>query len=133
MKEIVTFLEKNKYGSLATCDGGKADVRPFELVFHCDRGFFFYTSAGEDVYEQLNANPNIGFCATDRDYNYTKITGAVSFSGDEDDKKKILASSRFAKEVFADSNTDRMKVFFLPHASCMLHYHADNRVVPWQF
>lgn len=133
MNEITTFIEQNKYGSLATCSGGKADIRPFELVFHCDRGMFFYTSAGESLYEQLNENPYISFCATDQNYNYTKIAGTVSFSSDKDDITKIMAYSQFAQKVFANSNADSMKVFFLPHASCELHYQADNRVVEWQF
>ena len=133
MKEIIAFIEKNKFGSLATCNDGKADVRPFELVFYCDRGMFFYTSSGEDLFEQLNANPYISFCATDQNYNYSKISGTVSFSNDEDDKSKIFENSQFAKKAFANSHADNMKVFFLSHASCLLHYQADDRVVEWQF
>lgn len=132
MNEIITFLEQNKFGSLATCKGGKADVRPFELVFHCDRGLFFYTSMGEDVYEQLKINPYICFCVTDQNYNYAKISGSVSFSSSNDDKARIISSSQFAEKVFADDKTD-MKVFFLPHANCMLHYHFDNSVIERQF
>lgn len=133
MEEIIAFLEQNKFGNLATCIDGKADIRPFELVFFCDRGMFFYTSAGEDVYEQLHANPYISFCATDPNYNYAKICGTVSFSHENEDKEKIYATSEFAKKVFAKSNLDNMKVFFLPHAVCMLHHHSDNSVVKWQF
>lgn len=133
MNEIIGFLEQNKYGSLATCNDGKSDVRPFELVFHCDKGMFFYTSSDKDVYEQLNANPYISFCATDHNNNYVKISGIVNFSNSEDDKAKIVANSQFAQKVFHNSNLDSMRVFFLQHASCMLHYYADSRVVEWQF
>lgn len=133
MNEIIGFIERNKYGSLATCNDGKSDIRPFELVFYCSRGMFFYTSSDEDVFEQLNANPYISFCATDENLNYVKIAGSVIFSDSQDDKVKIAANSQFAQKVFPDSNLDAMKVFFLPHASCILHYHADNRAVEWQF
>ena len=133
MNEIMGFIEQNKYGSLATCNGGKSDVRPFELVYQCDRGMFFYTSSDEDVYEQLNANPYICFCTTDQSFNYAKISGPVTFSDIEDDKVKIAENSQFAQKVFPNSNLGNMKVFFLPHASCMLHYFADNKVVEWQF
>lgn len=132
MNEIINFIEKNKYGSLATCNGGKSDVRPFELAFNCDRGMFFYTSSDEDVYEQLNVNSYISFCATDENFNYVKISGSVTFSNSEDDKAKIVANSQFARKVFPNSNLDNMRVFFLPHASCILHYYADNRAVEWQ-
>jgi uncharacterized pyridoxamine 5'-phosphate oxidase family protein len=133
MNKIIGFIEQNKYGSLATCNGGKSDVRPFELVFHCDRGMFLYTSADEDVYEHLNVNPYISFCATDPNLNYVKISGSVIFSDNKDDKAKIVANSQFAQKVFPNSNLDNMKVFFLPHASCILHYYADTRAVEWQF
>jgi len=133
MNEIIGFIEQNKYGNLATCNGGKSDVRPFELAFHCDRGMFFYTSSDEDVYEQLKANPYISFCATDQNNNYVKISGTVTFSNSQDDKAKIVAISQFARKVFPNSNLDSMIVFFLPHASCRLHYYADNRAVEWQF
>ena len=133
LNEIVGFIEQNKYGSLATCNGGKPDVRPFELVSHCDRGMFFYTSADEDVYEQLCANPNISFCATDQNKNYVKISGTVTFSNNEDDKAKIVADSQLAKEIFPNSDLDRMRVFYLPHASCLLHYYANHKAVEWQF
>ena len=133
MNEIIAFLQQNKYGSLATCNDSKADVRPFELVFYCDRGLFFYTSAGEDVYSQLCANPYISFCATDQAYNYAKVSGTVAFSNSEDDKAKILSNSRFAQTVFANSAVGDMKVFFLPHASCKLHYFAEHKISEWQF
>lgn len=132
MNEIISFLEQNKFGSLATCKDGKADVRPFESVFYCERGLFFYTSEGEDVYEQLKINPYICFCATDQNYNYAKISGTVSFSSSEEDKVKLISSSKFAKKVFADNKTG-MKVFYLPHANCILHHHSDNSVIEEQF
>jgi len=133
MNEILAFIEQNKYGSLATCNGGKVDVRPFELVFHCNRGMFFYTSEGDDLYAQLNVNPFISFCATDKNYNYYKISGSVIFSNEENDKNEIIEKSQFAQKKFSNSNANDMKVFFLPHATCGLHYQADNKVVEWQF
>lgn len=133
MNEILSFIDQNKHGSLATCNAGKADVRPFELVFHCDRGMFFYTSVGTDLYEQLNVDPYISFCATDQNYNYIKISGTIAFSNDDNDKTKIIADSQFAQKMFPNSNLDSMKVFYLQHASCMMHYHADNKAVEWKF
>jgi len=94
---------------------------------------FFYTSVGENLYEQLKVNPYISFCATDQNYNYAKISGTVSFSSDENDKTKIITDSQFAQKAFDNSTIDNMKVFFLPSASCILHYQADNRVIEWQF
>lgn len=133
MKNIINFLNENKFGNLATCNNDKPDARPFELVFHCDKGMFFYTSSDTDVTNQLKTNPNICFCATDSNYNYVKISGSVIFSDENDDKVKILQQSVFAKKVYNDSSIDKIKVFFLPHGKCMLHFHSDNKVMAAEF
>jgi len=133
MKNIFEFLNQNKFGNLATCNNGKPDTRPFELVFHCDKGMFFYTSSDTGVTNQLKNNPNICFCATDSNYNYVKVSGSVTFSDESHDKIKILEQSEFAKTVYNDSNIDNMNVFFLPHGKCMMHFHIDNKVITDEF
>ena len=133
MKNIIEFLNQNKFGNLATCTNNTPYTRPFELGFYCDRGMFFYTSCDEDLIKQLKTNPNICFCATDSNYNYVKINGSVVFSDDKSDKTKILEKSTFAKEVYNDSNMDKMQVFFLPHGNCMMHFHNNNKVTTHEF
>lgn len=133
MNKIIEFINQNKFGNLATCNNDKPDTRPFELAFHCDKGMFFYSSSEDELTNQLKQNPNICFCATDSNYNYVKVKGSVKFSEDNDDKSNILEKSKFAKNVFNDSNIDNMKVFFLSHGKCMLHFHNDNNVIIEEF
>lgn len=133
MKNISEFLDQNKFGNLATCNDDKPDTRPFELSFHCDKGMFFYAAADEKITNELEVNPNICFCATDPNYNYVKVNGSVIFSDNEDDKAKILEKSEFAKTVYNDSNIDKMKVFFLPHGKCMMHFRNDDKVITDEF
>ena len=85
------------------------------------------------MFKQLNANPYISFCATDQNYNYAKISGAISFSSEKEDKTKIISNSQFAQKLFNDSNYDNMEIFFLPHATGMLHYQSDNKDVQYQY
>ncbi|MBP1925283.1 putative pyridoxamine 5'-phosphate oxidase family protein [Sedimentibacter acidaminivorans] len=133
MNKIIEFINQNKFGNLATCSNEKPDTRPFELVFHDDKGMFFYSSAEEELTNQLKQNPNICFCATDSNYNYVKVKGSIEFSENKDDKIKILEKSKFAKNIFSDSNIDKMKVFSLPHGKCMLHMHNDDNVIIEEF
>lgn len=133
MKDIIEFLSNNKFGSLATLGDDKPDVRPFEFVFHCEKGMFFYTAAESEITTQLEANPNICFCATDTNYNYVKVSGSVVFSDDYEDKVKILEHSKFAKNNFEESNLDKMKVFYLPHGYCKKHFHSDNKTIKDEF
>jgi uncharacterized pyridoxamine 5'-phosphate oxidase family protein len=133
MKDIIEFLNQNKFGNLATCYNDKPDSRPFEFVFYCDKGMYFYSSTDTELMNQLKANPNICFCATDSSYNYAKVCGSVIFSEENDDKVQILEKSEFAKKIFNDSNLDKMKVFLLPHGKCMQHFHSDNKVITDEF
>jgi len=133
MKKIIEFINQNKFGNLATCNNDKPDTRPFELAFHCDIGMFFYSSAEDELTNQLKQNSNICFCATDSNYNYVKIKGSVKFSEDIDDKSKILEKSNFAKKVYNNSNLEKMEVFYLPHGKCMLHMHNDDNVIIKEF
>jgi len=133
MKEIIDFLNKNKFGSLATCDGNKPDTRPFEVAYSSNEGFLFYVSSDTELSKQLKANPNICFCATDEKYDYVKVVGAISFSNKQEDKDKVLANSHFAKKVYASCGTDKMEVFYLPHGECMLHHHTDDNIIKKSF
>lgn len=133
MKEIIEFLKENKFGNLATCSNEKPDLRPFELVFYCDRGMFFYVSADTDAASELKANPNICFCATDNNYNYVKVSGRVLFSDNIADKSKILEESKFAKKFFDESNLQKMLVFYLPHGKCKHHFYKDNKIITEEF
>jgi uncharacterized pyridoxamine 5'-phosphate oxidase family protein len=133
MKEILDFLKENKFGNLATCEGNIPDTRPMEMVFHSEKGLFFYTSNGEDLAKQLKTNQNVCFCATAADYNYVKVKGAIVFSDEKEDKRKILENSVFAKKVFNDSNMETMLVFFLPNGKAMMHLHGENKVITDEF
>ncbi|MDD3569967.1 MAG: pyridoxamine 5'-phosphate oxidase family protein [Lachnospiraceae bacterium] len=129
MKEIIDFLNKNKFGSLATCDGSKPDTRPFEVADISNQGLLFYVSSDSELCKQLKENPNISFCATDEKYDYAKVAGKISFSNKQEDKEKVLANSSFAKEVYKSGSTDKMEVFYLQHGEGMLHRHMDDKVI----
>lgn len=133
MKEILDFLSQNKFGSLATCSENQPDNRPVECVFTSEKGLFFYTTTGKDLAEQLNQNKNVCFCATDSEYSYVKIKGAVSWSREKEDQQKILENSTFAKKVFSDGDLSSMLVYYLPHGTGMLHHHGNNEPICYNF
>ncbi len=133
MKELIEFLSKNKFGSLATCMEHQPDNRPMECAFVSEKGLFFYTKQGEDLAEQISKNPNVCFTATDPNYNYIKIKGSVVVSDDEEDQVSILNNSSFAKQVFKEKDRSSMIVFYLPHGKGMMHSHGDNKPVSFEF
>lgn len=133
MKDIIEFLNKNKFGGLATSTNQKPDLRPFELVCICDTNLFFYVSADSDLSSQLKNNQDICFCATDENYNYVKVSGKVEFSDKQEDKKMILENSKFAKDNFNESNWDKMEVFYLAHGTAKYHLHNEAKTMDATF
>lgn len=133
MKEVLDFLKINKYGNLATSEENMPDTRPMELVFHSEKGLFFYTSTHEELAKQLRRNQNVCFCATDPEYNYVKIKGSVIFSDEKEDKQRILENSVFAKDAFNESNMENMLVFLIPSGKAMMHFHRGNKLTTHEF
>ncbi|MEA5084943.1 MAG: pyridoxamine 5'-phosphate oxidase family protein [Lachnospiraceae bacterium] len=133
MEKIIEFLNNNKFGNLATCDGNKPDTRPFEVAYVSNHEFLFYVSSDTELSKQLRVNSNICFCATNENYDYVKVVGEISFSNKQEDKDKVLANSHFAKKVYESCGTDKMEVFSLQHGECMLHRHMDDNIIRESF
>lgn len=133
MEEIVNFLEKNKYGNLATSVGGQPYVRPFEYGFKTDDGFFFYTSNDKKVYGELQNNPKISFCSTADDLTYVQITGDVIFTEDNELKETMLHRSENAHQIYKSADNKRFKVFYMPHGTAILHQYQEKHETQEKF
>ena len=133
MQEIIDFLKKNKFVSMATIDQETIDNRPMEMVCHGKRGFYFYADTTSEVVKQLRANEQVCFCATDAEYNYVKIKGTAKLSAEKEDRQMILAQSVFAKENYNDDTLENMMVIFVPGGTAMMHTHKDNELITDSF
>ncbi len=133
MQEIFNFLENNKYGSLATSAEGQPFVRPFEYGFKTDEGVFFYTSDDKEVYSQLQSNPRVSFCATDKDLTYVQLTGDVKFTEEDKYKDIMLQKSNNAQKIYKTSNNDQLKVFYIPHGKAVMHQYESGYVSDQKF
>lgn len=121
MEEILNFLEKNKYGNLATSVGDQPSVRPFEYGFKTNDGFYFYTSDDKKVYDELKSNPKVSFCSTSGDLSYVQITGDIEFSDDEKMKETMLQKSENAHKIYKSKDNEHFKIFYIPHGKACLH------------
>ncbi len=132
MKEITAFLNENKFGSLATCRGSSPDVRPLELLCSDDGKILFYLSDSSDAYREICKNSNICYCATDKDYNYIKVSATAKISDNVKDKQNVLTNSSFADKVY-QNDSQHMKVFELTEGTCILHRYMDDDVIKSSF
>jgi uncharacterized pyridoxamine 5'-phosphate oxidase family protein len=133
MKEIINFLEQNKFGNLATSTDGQPYVRPFEYGFKTDDGVFFYTSDDKAVYSQLQSNPKASFCATDENLTYVQLTGDVKFTDDKKYKDMMIQNSRNASKIYQSADNPQFKVFYMPHGHAMMHKHEGGYVCDENF
>lgn len=133
MEKIINFLEVNKYGSLATSENGQPYVRPFEFGFKTDEGIFFYTTEDKAVYSQLQSNPKVSFCATDKDLTYVQLTGDIKFTEEEKYKDMMLQKSDNAEKIYGTSDKNSLKVFYMPHGKAMMHQYESGYVCDENF
>lgn len=133
MNKIISFLESNKNGNLATSVNNEPHVRPFEYGYKNNNGIYFYTSDDKAVYSQLKENSKICFCSTDKDLNYVELHGNVTFSDNVVDKERIIDNSNFAKQTYKSANNEHLRVFYLPHGEAMLHSFKEGNTESMKF
>jgi uncharacterized pyridoxamine 5'-phosphate oxidase family protein len=104
MEELVSFLEKNRVGFLATVQDGQARVRPFGFQLFQDNKFYFITSKQKDTYKQLTDHSQAEFSCISSEYATARINGRIEFS-DDIKKIKIIIERQFRiKNVRSKTN-----------------------------
>jgi pyridoxamine 5'-phosphate oxidase len=63
--EILDFIKKNPYCSLATVEAGEPRVRMVMTLRADERGILFNTGVTKDLYKQIEANPATELCFFD--------------------------------------------------------------------
>jgi uncharacterized pyridoxamine 5'-phosphate oxidase family protein len=63
--EILDFIKKNPYCSLATIEAGEPRVRMVMILRADERGILFNTGVTKDLYKQIEANAAVELCFFD--------------------------------------------------------------------
>jgi uncharacterized pyridoxamine 5'-phosphate oxidase family protein len=112
MQEILDFATKNAVGALATVEGGKARVRPFQLMFAEGGRFWFCTANTKKVYAQLKACPETEYLASHGPA-WLRIKGKAVFSSDRGIKERILGENPMIKGIYHSADNPVFEVFCL--------------------
>lgn len=123
MKEIIEFLASNTTGALATIDGDRARVRPWELMFEDDGKFWFCTDNTKSVFRQMKENPNVEFCTCVTKCPSIRLSGRVEFEDNIEIKQRILDNWPKLKEVYKYPDNPLFEVFYIEHGC--LHLSND--------
>jgi uncharacterized pyridoxamine 5'-phosphate oxidase family protein len=113
MEKIIEFLTKNKSGVLATSEDNKPHARPQHVHLIKDGKFYFTTSNKKNAYKQLVKNPYIEFVVTTKDFSITRISGAVKFTDDLDEKQLVLDNAPLVKKGYKTADNEALEVFYL--------------------
>ena len=99
MNKVVEFLNANPVQYLATVgrDGG-AKCRPFMFAGELDGKLWFCTNNTKEVYQDMQANPNVEVTVSSPEYAWLRLHGKAVFANNMAAKEMCLQNPIF--EVF---------------------------------
>ena len=133
MDELITFLENNKVGFLATVQDGQARVRPFGFQFYEENKFYFITSKQKDTYKQLSEHIQAEFSCISPQYATARINGRVEFSDDKKKIKTILENSPTVKNKYKTADNPDLAMFYIYQGEAVLFDFAQENVKKFNF
>jgi uncharacterized pyridoxamine 5'-phosphate oxidase family protein len=132
MKEVVEFLKANPVGALATVEGGKARVRPFQFMYEDGGALWFCTSTKKKVYAQLKASPQVEFLASSGT-TWLRVAGEVAFSDELAKKERVIASSELVRSIYKEAANPVFAVFKIERGTAVLSDFSGKEPRTWSF
>lgn len=120
MQEAVKFLKENVNGFLATVEGTKPKVRPFQFMLEDNGKLFFCTSNTKDVCKQLKTNPYVEFSSVTPAFAWIRLNGEVKFSNDVRIKEQILENNGLVKSIYQTADNPIFEIFYIEHGTAIL-------------
>lgn len=120
MQEAVKFLKENVNGFLATVEGTKPKVRPFQFMLEDSGKLFFCTGKTKDVCKQLKTNPYVEFSSVTPAFAWIRLSGEVKFSDDVRIKEQILENNGLVKSIYQTADNPIFEIFYIEHGTAIL-------------
>ena len=117
MKKVIEFLQANPVQYLATVGrDGKAKCRPFMFCFEKDGKLWFCTNSQKDVYQDMQANPQVEVSVSDAGFAWLRLNGKAVFENNMEVKEACMANP-IVKGQYAEAANPIFEVFYLedPH------------------
>ena len=113
MKEVVNFLSQNPVQYLATVGrDGKAKCRPFMFCFEQDGRLWFCTNSQKEVYAEMQKNPYIEVCVSNKDFAWIRLNGKAVFENNMTVKQACL-NIPIVKQQYQTADNPIFEVFYL--------------------
>jgi uncharacterized pyridoxamine 5'-phosphate oxidase family protein len=117
MNEVIKFLNENPIQYFATIGlDNKPKIRPFQFMLEDNNKLYFCTSNQKEIYKELQKNPYIEICISDKNFAWLRLNGKVVFSKDENIKKKIIENNPLVKSIYKEFSNPIFEIFYLEDA-----------------
>lgn len=132
MNEVVKFLEENPVQYLATVGiDGKAKCRPFMFAGVLDGKLWFCTNNQKQVYQEMQANPNIQLSISSPSYAWIRLSGKVVFENNLS-AKEMCIKNPIVKSQYQTADNPIFEVFYLEDASAVIADFSGNAPKEYQ-
>ena len=126
MNEVVKFLQENPVQYLATVGrDGKAKCRPFMFAGEMDGRLWFCTNCRKEVYQDMQANPNIEITVSSPAYAWIRLNGEAVFE-DNLAAKEMSLQNPIVKGQYGETSNPIFKVFYLKNAHAVIADFSGN-------
>lgn len=126
MKEVVKFLQENPVQYLATVGrDGKAKCRPFMFAGELDSKLWFCTNSTKEVYQDMQANPNIEISVSSPSYSWIRLHGETVFENNMA-AKEMCIQNPIVKEQYGEASNPIFEVFYLKNVHAVIADFSGN-------
>lgn len=126
MNEVVKFLQENPVQYLATVGRDKkAKCRPFMFAGELDGKLWFCTNNTKEVFQDMQANPNIEISVSSPAYAWIRLNGQVMFE-DNITAKEMCMQNPIVKGQYGDAANPVFEVFYLKSAHAVISDFSGN-------
>ena len=101
MNKIVEILKRCGPFSLATSDGKRAHVRPFNTIEEIAGEIYLCTANTKDVFQQMMGQPEVEICCMISEDTWVRLTGRAVRVDDVSVRQAILDEEPDLKENYA--------------------------------
>ncbi len=126
MNEVVKFLTENPVQYLATVGrDGKAKCRPFMFAGEMDGKLWFCTNSTKEVYQDMQANPNVEVSVSSPAYAWIRLNSKVVFENNMAAQEMCIANP-IVKSQYQTADNPIFEVFYLADAHAVIADFSGN-------
>lgn len=117
MSTVTDFLTKSQVQYLATVGlDGRPKVRPFQFMLEEGGRLYFCTSNQKPVFQEIQKQPYVEFCASGANFSWLRLSGRVVFSKELKLKARIQEASPIVKSIYKTPENPAFEIFSLADA-----------------